>query len=813
MAFYRLRSIFLRQQRRADALICKGKGVTLRRQSGFTLIELLVVVLIIGILIAVAAPSFLGQTQKAHDSESKQYLTIAYKAATAYAVDGNGAPGHVQGSFTGFDAAALTASEPGLTASSGTCPDDATLDPKHITIDTASGGSLTICNDPTHRVWTLKVLNHILQPLTVDAAVAVPTSGGGGSGTPPDPTAGGAPINDSATPPPNDDFANAMVISGATGSAQTVDNSAATLEGGEPQPDCCNAVKSVWYKWTAPADGSYIFETQGSVDTNPDSWDAPCGGFGPPCPLPIDTSLAAYQGSALGSLTEATSNDTAQGSLSDGGYTSAVSLPGLHSGDIYYFQVATYGGVNPIYASQWPSGEVRFHWYAGSLPVAPAPLTTPVLSGTLAVGDTLTTTNGSWSGSAPITYHYVWLVSNDGVSFGNSAPGYTDSPTYDVPLDSAGQYIEVLVIAENAAGSSSQTSNVLGPIPDPLPQNTSPPTVSGTPEVDETLTATAGTWTNSPTIYFYDWQRCSSISVYGCAPSSVGWTSTSHGGTTYVIQDQDADYKIRVVVQAEGYYGSHTATSSATADVTYAPAASYPAAVHSTAGLVSFWRLDDATGADNAPANDSAGANDGTYTCSGAGYNAPTFTCDTFNPQDASGATTDGNHGALFSTSGPSNSTAAWMRVPFDPSLNAQSFSVDLWIHFASAPTGADTVLYSTSPFTGHGYQIGVASGFVTLFLTGGQNACHAPIPAGGVTAGWHYLGFSYNEATHRAICVLDDGVSNENTGSYSYTPNESFDFIIGEIGSQTNNYTLDDVAVYSSALSGARLEQHYASR
>jgi prepilin-type N-terminal cleavage/methylation domain-containing protein len=82
----------------------------LNKTNGFTLIELLVVILIIGILIAVAAPSFLGQTNKAHDSGAKQSNAIAYRTAKAFAVDN--AAG--QNKFDGFDNAELYRSEPSL---------------------------------------------------------------------------------------------------------------------------------------------------------------------------------------------------------------------------------------------------------------------------------------------------------------------------------------------------------------------------------------------------------------------------------------------------------------------------------------------------------------------------------------------------------------------------------------------------------------------------------------------------------------------------------------------------------------------------
>jgi type IV pilus assembly protein PilA len=78
--------------------------------SGFTLIELMVVVLIIGILVAIALPTFLGARKRAQDKAAESNLRNGLVAAKTYFTDND----YYAGANGTFNASAGSTIEPSL---------------------------------------------------------------------------------------------------------------------------------------------------------------------------------------------------------------------------------------------------------------------------------------------------------------------------------------------------------------------------------------------------------------------------------------------------------------------------------------------------------------------------------------------------------------------------------------------------------------------------------------------------------------------------------------------------------------------------
>jgi len=104
------------------------------------------------------------------------------------------------------------------------------------------------------------------------------------------------------------------------------------------------------------------------------------------------------------------------------------------------------------------------------------------------------------------------------------------------------------------------------------PANTSAPTISGSPVVGNTLTATKGSWSGSPTSYSYSWRRCDSS---GAACTVVAGATAA----TYKLVAADAGHRMRVLVKATNASGTASKRSAATAVVTNATAKRAPVVV------------------------------------------------------------------------------------------------------------------------------------------------------------------------------------------------------------------------------------------
>lgn len=181
-------------------------------------------------------------------------------------------------------------------------------------------------------------------------------------------------------------------------------------------------------------------------------------------------------------------------------------------------------------------------------PTQPDPVLTnsvaPAITGTARTGNTLTVTNGTWSGTGT-TFTRQWRRNGLAIS------GETGT-TYMLVADDVNQSISVVVTA-SASGytSNTATSNTVRPELGVL-SNTTRPSIAGTPQVGQQVSAVPGTWTKTGTSYFYFWLR------NGVPIGSTGEASV------YTITADDANQQLSVNVFATlPGYSNADATSDA----------------------------------------------------------------------------------------------------------------------------------------------------------------------------------------------------------------------------------------------------------
>ena len=308
-------------------------------------------------------------------------------------------------------------------------------------------------------------------------------------------------------------------------------------------------------------------------------------------PAPTDSSLPTITGTAQQGQTLTASHGAWTGSPTSYAYqwqdcsSSCSNISGA-TGTTYALQSSDVGDTIDVVVTATNAGgsgkatSAKTATVTAAAPAAPTNSSLPTITGTAQQGQTLTASHGAWTGS-PTSYGYQW---QDCTSSSCSNISGATGTTYALQSSDVGDTIDVVVTATNAGGSGQATSAKTATVtatPPAAPTNTSLPTITGTAQQGQTLTASHGAWTGSPTSYGYQWQDCSS----SCSNIS-GAT-----GTTYAVQSSDVGDTIDVVVTATNAGGSGQATSAKTATVTASSPPPPPTGLH-----VSGNKLLDANG-------------------------------------------------------------------------------------------------------------------------------------------------------------------------------------------------------------------------
>jgi Ig domain of plant-specific actin-binding protein len=196
-------------------------------------------------------------------------------------------------------------------------------------------------------------------------------------------------------------------------------------------------------------------------------------------------------------------------------------------------------------------------------PGPPANTAAPAVAGTAQDGHTLSVTNGTWKSDSTVSYTYKWVRCDSAGNNCATISGATHS-SYKASSVDVGRRLRATVTAKNSVGSTSATSSATGVVvaAGVAPQNTSRPSLSGTPKEGQTLTVCCGSWSGTqPITLAFRWVRCG---VNGAGPCD---TITGATQQSYTLTAQEIGRTVQAFVTAANAYGTIETGTAASATV------------------------------------------------------------------------------------------------------------------------------------------------------------------------------------------------------------------------------------------------------
>jgi hypothetical protein len=179
------------------------------------------------------------------------------------------------------------------------------------------------------------------------------------------------------------------------------------------------------------------------------------------------------------------------------------------------------------------------------------------------VGSQLQASPGGWS-ETPTSYDYAWYSCSASADPDCDNMVGADAPSYTPTVADAGNTIEVCVSGANAYGSSTDEdcSDPTDPVSLPPPPTItgSEPSISGNGQAGDTLTASPGSWSGSPT-FTYQWQRCA---TQGSNCTNISGAT----GSSYTLTSSDIGQFLRLEITATNVGGYTVVSLSSNGQVT-----------------------------------------------------------------------------------------------------------------------------------------------------------------------------------------------------------------------------------------------------